>query len=260
MTHELFRLRDVSVQYRGMDRPAIDAINLSVHASRHLAIIGESGSGKSTLARVLIGMQRPSEGSVHYRGEAIPLQHNRQSRQFRSRVQMVLQDPFSALSPRMPIGRIIAEPIHALRPDWDASIRVNELLDAVELPRDVAQRLPHQLSGGQRQRVAIARALGPRPETVIADEPVSALDVSVRAQVLALLRQLVADDQLTMIVISHDLGIVQGLCDEVAVMSHGVIREHGPVSHVLNHPQDSYTQTLLASVPRLPDRALEALI
>lgn len=255
MTTELFRAEGIGMTYPGMARPALHSVDLRIDAGRHLGIIGESGSGKSTLARILLGLQRPTIGTVMYRGAPVPAGRGRAARDFRRRVQVVLQDPFASLNPRMPIGRIIAEPVRALRPEWDADDRATEMIAAVELPADVAHRLPRELSGGQRQRVAIARALAVRPEVVIADEPVSALDVSVRAHVLRLLRRLAAHEDLTIVAVSHDLGIIDGLCADAIVMTHGRIVEQGPVADVLEHPQHPYTRELIASVPMLPPRA-----
>ncbi|WP_254367773.1 ABC transporter ATP-binding protein [Microbacterium sp. NC79] len=254
MTSLLFDASRVSMQYPGSSKPAVNGVSLTVEPGRHLGIIGESGSGKTTLARMLLGLNRPTTGTINYRGQEVPVGRHKASRDFRRRVQVVLQDPFASLNPRMPVGRIIAEPVRALRPTWDARSRTLELLAAVGLGEEFAQRLPRELSGGQRQRVAIARALAPRPETVIADEPVSALDVSVRAHVLQLLRRLAAHEELTLIVISHDLGIVDGLCKDALVMRSGRIVEHGPVGDVLENPQADYTRELLASVPLLPRR------
>lgn len=250
----LLSARGLGMHYPGAPSPSLVGVELDISAHEHLGIIGESGSGKSTLARILLGLQKPTAGTVSFRGRPVPTGRGRAARDFRRSVQLVLQDPFSSLSPRMPIGRIIAEPVRALRPEWNERQRVDELLAAVDLPLDFAQRLPRELSGGQRQRVAIARALSVRPELVIADEPVSALDVSVRAQVLQLLRRLAAHEGLTIAVVSHDLGIIDGLCTQTAVMSQGRILEHGPVRRVLDHPQHPYTRELIASVPALAPR------
>lgn len=258
MSVELFHAESIGVTYPGMDRAALRDIDLRIDAGRHLGIIGESGSGKSTLTRVLLGLQRPTTGTVTYRGEPVRAGRGRAARDFRRRVQVVLQDPFASLSPRMPVGRIIAEPVRALRPEWNADARAAEMLAAVELPADAAQRLPRELSGGQRQRVAIARALAVRPEVVIADEPVSALDVSVRAQVLRLLRRLAAHEQLTIVAVSHDLGIIDGLCTDALVMTEGRIVERGAVIDVLESPTHPYTRELIESVPLLPLRPTDA--
>lgn len=250
----LIEARGISMRYPGAASHSLQDVNLTVREREHLGIIGESGSGKSTLARILLGLQEPTEGTITFRGEPVPHGRGRKARDFRRKVQVVLQDPFASLSPRMSIGRIIAEPVRALRPEWNEKQRVDELLAAVDLPLDFAERLPAQLSGGQRQRVAIARALSVRPELVIADEPVSALDVSVRAQVLQLLRRLAAHEGLTMVIVSHDLGIIDGLCTEAAVMSQGRIVEHGLVGQVFDDPRHEYTRELINSVPVLKPR------
>lgn len=255
MSTELFSVSGVGMTYPGMTQPALQNASVNVEAGRHLGIIGESGSGKSTLARIMLGLQRPTEGEATYRGAPVPTGRGRGTKDFRRRVQVVLQDPFASLNPRMPVGKIIAEPVRALRPEWDASGRAAEMIAAVELPAEVAQRLPRELSGGQRQRVAIARALAVRPEVIIADEPVSALDVSVRAHVLRLLRRLAAHEDLTIIVVSHDLGIIDGLCADAIVMTQGRIVERGAVTDVLENPSHPYTRELISSVPLLPSRA-----
>lgn len=254
MSGELFRATGIRMHYPGTERPALAGVDLTILAGRHLGIIGESGSGKSTLARILLGLQHPTQGSVRFRGEPLPSGRGRRARDFRRRVQVVLQDPFASLNPRMSVGRIIEEPVRALRPEWNARARARELLREVELPAELAQRLPRELSGGQRQRVAIARALAVRPEVVVADEPVSALDVSVRAHVLRLLRRLAAHEGLTIVVVSHDLGIIDGLCVDAAVMTQGRIVERGEVARVLEEPSEAYTRELIASVPLLPAR------
>lgn len=250
----LFETHGVGMVYPGTTTHALQDVNLQIKAGEHLGIIGESGSGKTTLANILLGLLAPTEGEVLFRGEPVPAGRTRKARDFRRQVQVVLQDPFSSLSPRMSIGKIIAEPVRALRPEWNERQRVEELLTAVDLPVEFATRLPRELSGGQRQRVAIARALSVRPKLVIADEPVSALDVSVRAQVLDLLRRLAAEEDLTITVVSHDLGIIDGLCTETAVMTKGRIVEHGSVRQVLDNPQNDYTRELIASVPVLKSR------
>ena len=255
MSDTLLSARGIGMHYRGAPEAALTNIDLDITEGTHLGIIGESGSGKSTLSRIMLGLQTPTTGTVTFRGAPVPTGRGRAAREFRRSVQVVLQDPFASLSPRMPVGRIIAEPVRALRPGWNERQRVDELLAAVDLPLDFAERLPRELSGGQRQRVAIARALSVRPEIVIADEPVSALDVSVRAQVLQLLRRLAAHEGLTIAVVSHDLGIIDGLCSEAAVMSQGRIVEHGSVSQVFDAPTHEYTRELIASVPVLTPRS-----
>lgn len=254
MTIPILAASGLGMHYPSAQTPALTGVDLEIHMGGHLGIIGESGSGKSTLARLLLGLQRPTSGSVLFRGNPLPVGRGQSAREFRRTVQVVLQDPVASLSPRMTVGSIIEEPVRALHPDWNARERVAELLAAVDLPIEFAQRLPRELSGGQRQRVAIARALSVRPAVLIADEPVSALDVSVRAQVLQLLRRLAAHEGLTVVVVSHDLGIIDGLCTEAAVMQRGQIVEHGSTQQVLENPSHSYTRELIASVPMLPYR------
>lgn len=254
----LFEVRNLTHRYHRSPVAALDDVSLEVRAGRSLGIVGESGSGKTTLTRAMLGLLRPTAGAVAYRGRPVPLGRARGSREFRGRVQLVLQDPYSSLNPRMTVGDIIAEPLHVQQPRRDHRDRVAELLTAVELDPDFALRRPHQLSGGQRQRVAIARALGPRPEVVIADEPVSALDVSVRRNVLRLLRRLAEHEGLTLVVVSHDLGIVQRLCGDVVVMQHGRVVEHGATADVLDDPRHPYTRELIASIPPLPERRASA--
>lgn len=254
----LFEVQNLSHHYQRSPVAALDDVSLEVRSGRSLGIVGESGSGKTTLTRAMLGLLRPSAGTVAYRGEAVPHGRGRGSRQFRGRVQLVLQDPYSSLNPRMTVGDIVTEPLRVQQPRGDHRHRLTELLTAVELDPELASRRPDQLSGGQRQRVAIARALGPRPEVVIADEPVSALDVSVRRNVLRLLRRLAEHEGLTLAVVSHDLGIVQRLCSDVVVMQHGRVVEHGATVDVLEAPEHPYTRELLASIPPLPERRAPA--
>jgi len=250
----LFAVDAVRKRYRGADREALGPVSLRVEAGRHLAIIGESGCGKTTLSRIMLGLLPATSGSVHYRGAPVHGLRGSAARDLRRRVQLVLQDPFASLSPRVRVGDIVAEPLRILNRGTPVQARVAELLAAVELDPAFARRFPHELSGGQRQRVAIARALGPRPEVLVADEPVSALDVSVQAQVLRLLRRLAEHEGLTLVLVSHDLGIVQNLCHASAVMHRGVIVESGATAALLASPQHPYTRELLASVPALPQR------
>ncbi|OMQ15506.1 hypothetical protein A7K94_0208970 [Modestobacter sp. VKM Ac-2676] len=245
----LFTVEGVSKAYGRTQ--ALHPTDLTVDQGDSLGIIGESGSGKTTLSRIMLGLLEPDGGSVSYRGERVRTGRLGPTR-LRSRVQLVLQDPYASLNPRMRIGRIIAEPLRLLGATDDVAARVRELLLAVELDPSWVDRYPHQLSGGQRQRVAIARALGPRPEAIVADEPVSALDVSVRATILALLRRLADEQGLTLVVISHDLGIVQRLCSRAVVLRRGRIVERGPVHSLLTTPEHPYTRELVAAAPRLP--------
>jgi peptide/nickel transport system ATP-binding protein len=214
-------------------------------------IVGESGAGKSTLARLLLALDQPQAGEVRFEGQQVTGRKERELRFLRRQAQIVFQDPRSSLDPRMRVREILLEPLRALDVPGNHRVRIAELLDAVGLTADAGTRYPHQFSGGQRQRIAIARALAPEPALLIADEPVSALDVSVRAQILDLLRALADGLGLTLIFISHDLAVVRYLCDRVAVMHDGRIVEVGPVGEVYDAPQHAYTRALLAAVPVL---------
>lgn len=234
---------------------AIDHIDLEVAAGQRLGIVGESGSGKSTLVRMMAALARPTSGEITFQGRSIVGRPEPELAWLRRGVQMVFQDPRSSLDPRMKVADIIAEPLRSRiwrgdeRPDPRG--RVAELLDQVGLESSAARLYPHQFSGGQRQRIAIARALAPRPQVLIADEAVSALDVSVRAQVLNLITDLVVRHNLTLLFVSHDLAVVRHLCDFVVVLRAGRIVESGLIEQVYEAPQDPYTRQLLASVPRL---------
>jgi peptide/nickel transport system ATP-binding protein len=232
--------------------PRVDAlrgVSFSLQAGRSLGLVGESGSGKSTLARLVMALEPPSAGHVRLLGRDLNRLAPAALRAARRDFQMVFQDPYGSLDPRQRVGRIIAEPL-AARGGGDAHGRVVEALDAVGLRAGDADKYPHEFSGGQRQRIAIARALITRPRLIVADEPVSALDVSVQAQVLNLLQDLQQQFGLTYLLISHDLAVVDHVCDEVMVLYAGRIVEQGPpdvLFHAAAHP---YTQALLDAVPR----------
>jgi peptide/nickel transport system ATP-binding protein len=246
-----FRLARRSLRAPAPVVHALDGLTLDVAEGERLGVVGESGSGKTTLARLLVGLDRPTSGSIRFDGREITGLPERELRVLRRQVQIVFQDPMGSLDPRMTVRGIIAEPLRGLGVAGDHEARVQELLEAVGLPRAAADRYPHQFSGGQRQRIAIARALAPRPRLLVADEPVSALDVSVRAQVLNLLLDLAEGLALTLVFVSHDLSVVRFLCDRVAVLRHGQLVELGATDTVYDAPQDDYTRLLLASVPRL---------
>lgn len=232
---------------------ALNGVSLSLQAGRSLGIVGESGSGKSTLARCVMALDAPTAGTVHFQGQDLNALRPAALRAARRDFQMVFQDPYGSLDPRMRVGRIVAEPLAALAERVDAATqrrRTAEALEAVGLRATDAAKYPHEFSGGQRQRIAIARALVTRPKLIVADEPVSALDVSVQAQVLNLLADLQAEFGITYLLISHDLAVVEHLCDEVAVMHQGRIVERGAPADLFAHAAHPYTQQLLAAVPQ----------
>lgn len=225
-------------------------IGFDIHAGERFGIVGQSGSGKSTLLKILAGVEQATAGTVEVCG-ADMMRHSRHDlRTLRRRLQMVQQDPMSSLDPRMRVAEIVAEPLVAQRQGGRAQ-RVRELLQQVGLPAAAAKRYPHQFSGGQRQRISIARAIATQPDILLADEPVSALDVSVRAQILNLLTDLVRDLGLTLVFVSHDLSVVRHLCDRVAVIEAGQIVEIGSTEKVYQQPQHPYTQQLMAATPNL---------
>jgi peptide/nickel transport system ATP-binding protein len=242
----MIEVRDLERRYARRDVHALRGVTFDVEAGQRFGIVGESGSGKSTLVRLLAALDKPTAGTVSFQGRRIDNLPERKLRFLRSELQIVFQDPMGSLDPRMRVLDIISEPLGRREPD-----RVAELLAAVGLPADAAGRYPHQFSGGQRQRISIARALAPNPSVLIADEPVSALDVSVRGQILDLLGSLVEQFALTLVFVSHDLGVVRHVCDRVAVMRRGEIVELGDVAQVYDAPRHEYTRELLAAAPNL---------
>ena len=233
---------------------ALDGVDLDVAAGSALGVIGESGSGKSTLVRLLLALDRPSAGTVRIDGRPVEASASaRELHWLRRETGLVFQDPYASLDPRQSVRRVVSEPLRALRIGEDHRARVDEVLARVGLEPEMADRYPHEFSGGQRQRIALARAIAHRPRILIGDEPLSALDVTVRAQILELLHELHADG-MTLVLVSHDIGVVQNLCDEVAVMTGGRIVEHGLTARVLHHPENDYTKRLLAAIPVIPGR------
>ena len=233
---------------------AVRGVSFVLRAGRNLGIVGESGCGKSTLARVVMGLETPTRGSARVLGTDVTTVDAPQHRHVRRNFQMVFQDPFGSLDPRQKVARIVAEPLALERPSRDESReRVIEVLEAVGLKASDTDKYPHEFSGGQRQRIAIARALVTRPALIVADEPVSALDVSVQAQVLNLLEDLRREFGVTYLFISHDLAVVQYVCEEVMVMNAGMVVERGPTDDIFAAPRHAYTRMLLDAVLPLPE-------
>ncbi len=242
----------------GAARPgvaAVDDVSLELAAGETLAIVGESGSGKTTLARMLLRLIEPDSGELLVEGRDFLSARGAELRALRREMQMVFQDPFASLDPRMRVGTIVGEPLEIHEPQLsrgERRSRVVEILRAAGLAEDALARYPHEFSGGQRQRIGIARALVLRPRLVVADEPVSALDVSVGAQILELLLNLQRDFALTYLLISHSLPVVAQLATRIAVMQGGRIVETGPAAQILSAPSHPYTQSLIAAIPSLP--------
>jgi ABC-type oligopeptide transport system ATPase subunit len=233
---------------------AVDGVDLTVARGETLAVVGESGCGKTTTGKAILRLVEATEGAIRLGGEDIARHDARRLAPFRRRMQIIFQDPHASLNPRLSVGSILAAPfeIHGIGDKSDHADRVAALLKTVGLPPEAAQRYPHEFSGGQRQRIAIARALITRPRLIVADEPVSALDVSVQAQVLNLMQDLQDKLGVTYLFISHDLAVVDLVCDEVIVLHQGRIVEQGHPDDLFQHPQHPYTQRLLAAVPAVP--------
>ncbi|MFI5841805.1 dipeptide ABC transporter ATP-binding protein [Catenuloplanes sp. NPDC051500] len=243
---EVVTVKNAVKRYGG--RTVVDDVSLTIHSGEIVGLVGESGSGKTTVAQLLFGTVAPESGTIEFGGRPWSGVPERRRRPHRRRLQLISQDPLSSFDPRYPVGRIVAE---ALPGRGARRAEVLTLLDRVGLGEEHLDRYPRQLSGGQRQRVAIARALAPRPALIICDEPVSALDVSVQAQVLDLLAELRAQDGTAYLFISHDLGVVHHLADRVLVMHDGAVVEQGPVGDVFHHPKHDYTKALVAALPAL---------
>jgi len=239
---------------------AVRNVSLAMRAGTTLALVGESGSGKTTLGRCIAGLARPTAGSIRLAGADVPRLSGAALMRFRRTVQTIFQDPYSSLNPRRTVGDAIMDGmvIHRLYDAAERRDRMIALLQRVGLQPDHARRYPHQFSGGQRQRIAIARALALSPHFIVADEAVSALDVSIKGQVLELLAQLQAEEGLSYLFISHDLGVVRHFADRVAIMAGGELLEEGPCEQIFQAPQHDYTRALIAAVPR-PDPARRRL-
>ncbi|GAA4430474.1 hypothetical protein GCM10023169_33940 [Georgenia halophila] len=249
---ELLRVDDVAVEYHGLR--AVDGVSLSIGAGEVLALVGESGCGKSSTARAVVGMERPAAGEVRFHGERVPPLGLRRRAAALTAIQMVFQDPNSSLNPRKRIGDQIADGNRAARARGLTSEPPPVWLEAVGLDPAMVSRYPHQFSGGQRQRIAIARALAARPELLVADEPISALDASSQADVAAMMRRLGLRSGAGMLFISHDLSVVRIMADRVAVMYRGRIVESGRTARVWADPVHPYTRALLAAIPHADGR------
>ena len=233
---------------------AVHRVSFRIRPGQSLGLVGESGCGKSTLARLVTGLENPTSGSIHITGFDIHQISKNALRKLRVDFQIIFQDPFGSLDPRHTVGRIVAEPLRTLEQVSPVEVqkRVVSVIEDVGLKATDTQKYPHEFSGGQRQRIAIARALITRPKLVVADEPVSALDVSVQAQILNLLKDLREEYELSYLLISHDLAVVEFVCDDVAVMHNGVFVEYGSTSELFRNPKHGYTKSLLDAVLPLP--------
>ena len=233
---------------------AVDGISFAIPRGQTLGLVGESGSGKSTACRTVLQLTAPTSGSVCFEGEEITGLSRRRMRPLRREMQMIFQDPYASLNPRKRIGQIVGDPLRRQKVASGKELqkRVRELLDRVGLSPEHYDRYPHEFSGGQRQRIGIARALALQPKLIVADEPVSALDVSIQAQIVNLLDDLQDEFGLTYLFVAHDIGVVRHISDRIAVMHNGKIVEEGTADQVCEHPKDAYTKKLLSAVP-IPD-------
>ncbi|ASY27947.1 oligopeptide transport system ATP-binding protein [Candidatus Planktophila limnetica] len=264
MSNEILSVKNISKIYessggsfgRKNKVSALDGVSFNLAQGETLGIVGESGCGKSTLGRIISRLDSPTSGEIIYKGNDIAKKSLAAMRPLRKEIQFIFQDPYASLNPRRQIGAIIEEPmrIHGVSKD-ERRARAHELLEKVGLDKNSYEKYPHEFSGGQRQRVVIARALTLKPELIIADEPVSALDVSIQAQVLNLFKELQDEMKLTYVFVAHDLGVVRHISDRIAVMYLGKIVELGTVEEIYNNPQHPYTKALLSANPRIDQSA-----
>ncbi len=249
----ILELTKASHEYR-RGALSLNAVSLSISGGEGVGLVGESGAGKTTALRLLLGLDAPSSGAVLFDGAPLDRRDTETIRRFRSSVQTVFQDPYSSLDPRQKIERIVSEPLRSLglARGADAAQQAAAALESVGLEADVLNRYPHEFSGGQRQRIAIARAIVCKPRLLLADEPVSALDMSTRIQVIELLRELRQRTGLALVMVSHDLSAVAALCERTVVLRSGRVVEQGDTRVLLHQPAEQYTRDLVAAVPRLP--------
>jgi oligopeptide/dipeptide ABC transporter ATP-binding protein len=266
MSETLLHLEDLKIYFPLRSRvfsrtkgyvKGVDGIDLNIAAGETLGLVGESGSGKTTLGRSIVCLLKPFAGTILFKGENLLTQSGKDLRKLRRHLQMVFQDPYGSLNPRRTVSSMLEEAmrIHRLGTRQEIQKRVQELLSRVGLPREASRRYPHEFSGGQRQRLSIARALSVNPEFIVLDEPVSALDVSMQAQILNLLKELQSQFNLTYLFIAHDLGVVKHMSNRIAVMYLGRIMEIMKDGDIDNHSLHPYTVSLLSSVPKLEDEA-----
>jgi len=258
----LLDIQSLRVEYPVQGRQpfvAVDGVSLSIGAGESFGVVGESGCGKTSLARAVIGLHPPAGGTICFEGTDISRMAAAPFKVYRRAVQMVFQDAVGSLNPRMTVRQTLSEVlrVHLMRPPQQVGARIRELLDRVGLSQDTLDAYPNEISGGQCQRVSLARCLALEPRLILADEPVSALDVSVQARILNLIRKLQNDLNLAVILISHDLAVVRNICDRVAVMHNGAFVEQGTTAEVMEHPRHDYTRSLLDAVPDVA-RALRA--
>ena len=250
--HKHFPVREgLLIERKVGEVRAVDGVSFDVQPGETLGLVGESGSGKSTTGYCILQLLKPTSGSIKFEGTELTDLGREEMRRMRREMQIVFQDPYSSLDPRMTVGDIVGEPliVHGIGTRRDRSARIRDLLDVVGFDPTFTNRYPHEFSGGQRQRIGIARALALNPKLIVCDEPVSALDVSIQAQILNLLRDLQRDFGLTYLFIAHDLAVVRAMSDTIAVMNQGKIVEVGAAEQIYNSPQNEYTKALLTAVP-----------